>query len=101
MRVLPAVLLVLICNGCSVEIDSSPMALAPGTVIGHPDSDVWRAVDPVDTAALLRQLDLQEYLVIAPGTTDTSGIGTLEEDTMIVEYVAYACTCPDHEVLDS
>lgn len=76
--------------------------LHPGDVLGHPDSTEWRAVPPLDTTALLGSMYLKESALaldsIAIGDTTT---WRAEEDTIIVRYVAYACTCPDHDLVDT
>jgi hypothetical protein len=92
-----ASLITITLSGCR----SKPAAQqpAPGSVIGHPDS-TWRAPPPLDTAILLQQL-----LLIDSGRTsssnDLSDGWDPKEDTIVVRYTAYACTCPDHDLEDT
>jgi hypothetical protein len=68
----------------------------PGDVFGHPDSTFWHAVAPYDTAALIRMLDLPKGRSIDIGRYGTVGREWYaEEDTLLLSYMAFACTCPN------
>lgn len=101
MRSFSYLLLISLSVAC-IETEQRELALVPGTVTGQPDSDNWRAVAPLDTALVLTMMELPESLSI-PWRTDTTGRIAWQAavDTITVRYIAYACTCPDYEILDS
>lgn len=60
----------------------------------------WIGRLPLDTAQLLQELDLLE--MGRAGDVEAGSITWREEvDTILVRYVAFACTCPDHELVDT
>lgn len=76
----------------------------PGSVYGahHERHGAWRAVPPLDTLALIGSVGIRDSAAIpplAPGSLDERWV--MEEDTIIVSFSLYACTCPDHHVIDT
>lgn len=77
-------------------------APAPGSVMGHPDSAIWRAVLPLDTAYLLRMLVLLDSNWTQSHAIGESTISWQERlDAITVKNMMPACTCPDFAVEDS
>ncbi len=92
-------------DGMMVKVDGADSTflegLHPGDVIGHPDSAEWRAIPPLDTIALLRSMYLKESAWVLDSIAAGDSTWYTEEDTIIVRYIAYACTCPDHDLVDT
>lgn len=76
--------------------------LVPGIVLGHPDSAIWRAVPPLDTAALLGILGIADSASVIWTADSNSAIEWVERvDAIQVRNMMPACTCPDYAVVDS
>jgi hypothetical protein len=92
-------------DGMMVKVDGGDSVflegLHPGVVLGNPDSAAWRAIPPLDTNALMRTMHLKESASVLDPTVPADTDWYAEEDTIIVRYVAYACTCPDHDLVDT
>jgi hypothetical protein len=70
--------------------------------MGHPDSALWRAIPPLDTAALISMLQLTDSASVNWAPDTTSGVLWQERiDAIHVRNMMPACTCPDHAVIDS